>query len=271
MVVSNEVEMLENFEHEGWADFYAAASPELKRELGILHGVRNDIECFAVRARPKSILWNHTMGAGHTAPLTELALSRVIGFFERNEVSGAICMTPQAATDEAKSLLRHRRFMPGYAYRKFARSAYSAIASVETDLAVRICQLKEAQQFGDLVAEGFETPTRFGTWISQLVGRPQWHCFMAFDGEIPAATGALYVSNSIGWLTFGATDPDHRRRGAQSALLAARIFEARKLGCHTLVMETGEAPDGVPEASYRNILRAGFERSYLRDNWIRTS
>ena len=72
----------------------------------------------------------------------------------------------------------------------------------------------------------------------------------------------------LAWLGIAATVPGFRRRGAQTALLAARIRRASELGCTLLVTETGEAVDGRPAGSYRNILRAGFEPRYLRPNYF---
>jgi hypothetical protein len=89
---------------------------------------------------------------------------------------------------------------------------------------------------------------------------------VAFDGDDPAATGALYVDGDVGWLSLGATLPEHRRKGAQGALLAERIRIAPALGCTALVTETGEAVEGRPSNSYRNILRAGFAEAFVRPN-----
>jgi hypothetical protein len=39
-------------------------------------------------------------------------------------------------------------------------------------------------------------------------------------------------------------------------------------GARTAVTETGERMPDKPSASYRNILRAGFQERYLRQNWM---
>ena len=54
---------------------------------------------------------------------------------------------------------------------------------------------------------------------------------MAFDGARPVAIGALAVFEGVGYLTAAATAEADRKRGAQSALIAARIDRARALGC----------------------------------------
>jgi hypothetical protein len=62
--------------------------------------------------------------------------------------------------------------------------------------------------------------------------------------------------------------PEHRRKGAQGALLAARIEAAAATGCEVVVTETGMPQEGEPGASYRNIVRAGFEPQYVRRNYL---
>ena len=48
----------------------------------------------------------------------------------------------------------------------------------------------------------------------------------------------------------------------------ARIEAAAARGCSVVVTETGEPRDGRPGASYRNIVRAGFEAVYVRQNYL---
>jgi GNAT superfamily N-acetyltransferase len=77
----------------------------------------------------------------------------------------------------------------------------------------------------------------------------------------------LFVDGNVGWLGLAATLPQYRGRGAQSGILAARIEEARKQGCSTVVTETGELEEGRSSSSYRNILRAGFREAGVRANY----
>src|SRR5436190_44559 len=102
---------------------------------------------------------------------------------------------------------------------------------------------------------------------ANIGGRPAWSCYVAYDGEEPAGAGALFVHGDVGWLGFAATRPRLRGRGAQSAILAARIEDARKQGCSTVTTETGAIEEGRPSNSYRNILRAGFREAGVRANY----
>ena len=119
---------------------------------------------------------------------------------------------------------------------------------------------------------------------ANVVGRPGWSCYVAYDGgragrrgravrprgPKPGAAGLgspAPLPANVGWLGFGATLPEFRGRGAQSALLAARIEDARRQGCREVTTETGELDDDRPSNSYRNIVRAGFREAGARANF----
>ena len=128
--------------------------------------------------------------------------------------------------------------------------------------------LAKADEFTAVLAGGFEIPQSVTAMLSHLPGRPGWSWYLAHDGETPVACGALFVHGRHGWLGQAATLPAHRRRGAQSALIAARIGAAAAAGAEVVVTETGEIVDDRPTISYRNILRAGFRAAYLRPNYV---
>jgi GNAT superfamily N-acetyltransferase len=250
------VELTEVAEIEALRDLFAAAPDDEVDELGI--GVLELGEALAVRVRVASGApeVNHALGI-----TTARQLGSIVPFYgsTRHIVSPA----PGVHLDGA---LRERGYEPGYAWMKFARELDSA-PEASTELAVVEVGPEGREEFGRVAAEGSGMPRQFASWLAQLPGREGWHCFVAYAGLTPAATGALHVHEDLGWIGIGATLPAHRRRGAQSAILAARIRRAAELGCTLLVTETGEQVDERPSNSYRNILRAGFEPQYLRPNY----
>jgi hypothetical protein len=103
-------------------------------------------------------------------------------------------------------------------------------------------------------------------WLSCLSGRPNWRVFGAFDqGQIVAA-GAIWIHGRDAWLGISGTKLTHRRRGAQSALLARRITAAHDAGCTMVTTETGIPFAGETASSFDNIQRAGFKIAYERPN-----
>jgi hypothetical protein len=148
---------------------------------------------------------------------------------------------------------------------KFIRDNRAAPASA-TSLAVREVDAGHGGAFGAAAAQGFGMPPAMGDWLAALAGRPRWRCFVGFDGDRPAAAGALFIDGASAWLGVGATVGSHRKRGAHSAILAARIKAAIDSGCTVLTTETGIPHPGEAAPSYANIERAGFTVAYPRPN-----
>jgi len=63
----------------------------------------------------------------------------------------------------------------------------------------------------------------------------------------------------VAQLCGAATLPEHRRRGVQSALLAARLEDAARRGCDLAVVTTQPG-----SKSQENVQRQGFELVYAR-------
>jgi GNAT superfamily N-acetyltransferase len=125
----------------------------------------------------------------------------------------------------------------------------------------------EALSFARIVATGYDLPDETVPWLAEITSTG-WLAWLALaDGE-PAAAAALYVRERGAYFGFAATLPAQRGRGAQNALLSARIERARELGCAWLATETGELREGRPSASYRNLLRCGFVEQTVVANWV---
>jgi hypothetical protein len=81
------------------------------------------------------------------------------------------------------------------------------------------------------------------------------------DGK-PIATGSLFIQDDVAFLAGASTVPEGRNRGAQNALLAARLGFAAEKGCTLAVM--GAAPGSQSQV---NAQRNGFYVAYTRIKW----
>ncbi len=78
----------------------------------------------------------------------------------------------------------------------------------------------------------------------------------------PVATGALSICEGVALLAGASTVPEGRKRGAQLALLDARLRHAAEHGCDVAMM------CALPgSASQRNAERQGFRIAYTRVKW----
>src|SRR5207245_6795471 len=91
-----------------------------------------------------------------------------------------------------------------------------------------------------------------------------WAAWGAFDGDQIVACGMLFLHNGVGQLSGAATLPSHRGRGAQLALMKARIEAAAGLGARWITAETGSETPEDPNPSLHNMCRAGLELLYHR-------
>jgi len=237
---------LESVEHAAYADAYRG-TPDLCELAEIGSAV-----CLKL-PRLEERIFNRVLGLDSIDPVDEIA-----AFYGDTAwwVSDACGLGTE---------LEARGFVRDYGWMKFSRGVSPRRATSE--LSVVPVGPDRAGDFAAVVAGGYGLPDFTEPFAANVVGRPGWPCYVAYDGERPAGAGALYVDGGVGWLGFGATLPDFRGRGAQSAILAARIEDARRQGCSTVVTETGELDDQRPSASYRNILRAGFREAGVRSNY----
>ena len=259
---------LEAPEIAGYADQWRAAPAQLAARLGIVQARVGGAHCVAVAALPGVRVLNHALGLPATGRLEQEALEALERFFFERGVPALLALRAGA---DAEAQLAERGYERGYAWVKFVRDAMAPPVRVSCDLAIRPVAAGDARTMGEIAASAFGLPEELAEWFAAVPGRPGWHCLGAYDGEELVAIGSLYAHEGQGWLTWGATAPSHRGRGAQKALLAARVELGRRLGLSRLVTETGEPEPGRPDASYRNILGAGFQPVYTRPFWSSTA
>ncbi len=237
---------LEGAEIAAYADAFRAA-PELC-EVAEIGGAT----CMALRRLPNRIFCR-VAGLASTDPLDDIA-----AFYGD---------TPWWIADSHRlgPELEQLGFEPDYGWMKFSRGVGPREA--RSGLHVARVDADRAADFARVVAAGYELPEWAAPVAANVVGRPGWSCYVAYEGDEPAGAGALFVHEGVGWLGFASTIDRFRGRGAQSAILAARIEDARQQRCRTVVTETGQLEESRPSSSYRNILRAGFREAGVRPNF----
>ena len=99
--------------------------------------------------------------------------------------------------------------------------------------------------------------------VAAIAGVPQdMHLFVAELQGTPVAAAAVCVCQNVLNLAGASTIPGARRRGAQQALLDARLGFGVKTGCDLVVM--GALPGSE---SQRNAERQVFRVAYTRTKW----
>ena len=258
---------IERCEAAGWEDMFRAAPRKAAAALGMRLARAGDASVGIV-ARADVLALNRTLGLGIESPATEGALDRVAAEYARAGVRRFfVQVCPAAAPVALHDWLLYRGFRHHNSWAKLHRGVEPP-PEVQTDLRVERIGGRHAGAFGALFAAAVEWPAGMGRCLAATVGRPGWHHYGVFDGESLVGTGALYVQGPFGWLSFAATLPTHRGRGAQHAVIARRIRDAAALGCTRLVMETAEDRPERRCQSFRNAVGMGFRVAYLRPNHL---
>ncbi len=261
--------VLDRVERRFWAEIWGSVPAAVAAEQGIELRRFGPVQVSLVRALPGAQIPNLVLGATVPGALDgplEAALEWV-------ESAGARCYVPvnpgMAASAGAEDLLRARGYEPAYPWMKFVRDAHEP--RFEAPAGVEVVELDGSSQepFGMIAATGFGLPAWAASFFAGLPGRDGWRCYLARVEGTAAACAAMLVDGETAELGVAATLEPARGHGCQLALLRRRILDAGAAGCRTLFVETGARTPGRPAASYRNILRAGFEEAYLRPNWRR--
>lgn len=259
---------LEDIERAALEDLHAAASDELRRDLRIEGATAGAGFVSVVGTLPASaVVANRTIGLALAGPETKDTVDAVLARYRKAGVARYfIHVHPDAQAAELGDWLTGMGLEPARGWVKFTRGR-AAPPERPTTLEIRRAVASDAEAFGRIVADAFDLGPAGAPWLGRLIGRPGWHIYMSFDGDRPAGAGTMFVRDGIAWLDWGATAPAARGRGSQSAILRQRILNALDLGCHLLATTTGEEVPGDPQHSYNNIVRLGFEPSYVRKNY----
>lgn len=133
-------------------------------------------------------------------------------------------------------------------------------AAEQPRLRVEVVGREQAALVEELARTGFGLD--LPGWLTAPLGRPGWTQVVAYDEGVPVATGGLHVAGSPGWVGAAATVPVWRGRGAQTALLAARLRLAAEQGAARVSVKV--EPGGT---SARNLRRAGFVEAHRVTQW----
>jgi hypothetical protein len=269
--VSESIVALELAEIEAVADLYRAASAEVISSSGLSVGNVGDAVLIAVN-RFDVLALNRLIGLGLRRSPSDDALADAIR--ELEQTGSPRFFVQVGPSDAAEGLgtrlerLGLRHYNNWMRLRRGLDELPRHPDASTTSLDVRRIGSAHADVFGNLVATAFDYPPAIAPITSQTIGRPHWHHYLAFDGDTPIASAAMYIAGSAAWFGFAATDAAHRKRGAQQALILRRLEDAKDAGCKWISVETAEDSVTRDAPSFRNLRRLGFEVAYARPNYL---
>jgi GNAT superfamily N-acetyltransferase len=221
---------------------------------------------LTIAEAPASPMLNRIVGLGVERPAGEADVDAALAAIAPG-VTFYVAVDPGARPPELGGWLAARGLEPSWGWMAFARGIEAVPAAGTTLELTEVDDADAAAAFARVVrtSYGLPEPTERAIAGARDAG---WQCWVALDGDVPVGAAALFVAERAGYLGFAATLAEHRGKGAQNALLAARIRRAAELGCEVVFTETGERQEDRPSNSYRNILRAGFRELAVTANWL---
>lgn len=172
------------------------------------------------------------------------------------------------AAPETLALLSSRGYSPIEASVVLVRSTADSLPE-SSAIDVRAIGSEEIPLWCDIARRGWgsESPElgEFVAAIGAVMARARGvTCFVAETRGEPVAAGTLNISNGVALLAGATTVPEARRRGAQLALLQARLGFAASRGIDLAMIVTQPG-----SGSQRNAERRGFRPMYTRVKWRR--
>jgi GNAT superfamily N-acetyltransferase len=222
---------------------------------------------YAMFDGPDSPL-TQTFGLGLFDGVGDAELDRIEVFFLERQAPVFHEVSP-IADGGIVELLNARGYEPieftSVMYRPVAAEGASTFKSATT-VRVRLADETEHQEWTDLAARGWSDFPELAAFMRDIgkvtAARADTLLFIADDAGEPIAAAALSLHEDVALLAGASTVPAARGRGAQGALLDARLQAARNHRCALAMM--GALPGS---ASQRNAERNGFRIAYTRIKW----
>jgi GNAT superfamily N-acetyltransferase len=208
-----------------------------------------------------------TFGLGLSEPVTVDGLHTIESFFE-SRGSDVFQEVSPIADLSALALLTERGYRPCELTSVMFRPLQTAVAAEpgHASATARPARPEELARWAELTMRGWSEASGVVEFMRDfnkvVAGAEDAYPFMAeIDGD-SVASGLLTMHDGVALLAGASTVPEARGRGAQRALLAARLRFAAEHGCPLAMMCA--APGS---GSQRNAERHGFRIAYTRIKW----
>jgi hypothetical protein len=218
-----------------------------------------------------SLRMNRVIGLGSRGEATERTVDEIIGFFHAARLRRfSILLCPGPQFEMISGWLVARGFQRGAGHALLARDGAQPVPRAPSSLRIARARREDAPAMVSILQRCFGVPESREAWSLAAASSPRYEHFLAFHGAKPVAVGSLGVDDELGWLGGAATLTKWRRKGAQRALIAARLRSAARQGCRWAWVETAVEEPGRPGGSRRNMLAMGFEQVCVKPSWTWT-
>jgi ribosomal protein S18 acetylase RimI-like enzyme len=243
---------------------------DVRGQLGMSTHVAGDGVHTVVVHDPMWSYWNKALG--FRRPVEDDTVAGVVDRAQRLGVGAfGFQLQPRVVPHDWPEIIRRHHLTPGTVFVKCFGPAEPR--TVVTDLRISRLGPEHAAEFVRIMGAGFGfdiTPDAQAMFDGPQFFAGDWATYGAWDGDaLVGVARMLAVAETSSVALFGAaTLPEGRNRGAQSALLDARIREARDRGLRYASAETWLESAENRNPSQHNMRRAGLAEVHIRPNWV---
>jgi len=254
--LARRLEAVESFVSAQFAEAMKLAFPEAGVEVLEVAG---GYAVFTGRVSPL----NQSKGLGMTGPVAADELDALEEFYFSRGSSVQVVLCPLADASLV-ALLGERGYRVAEFENEMSRPLDDEVPAMgAAGVTVRIADASEERAYARIMSQGFfgsdEPPSEYAPFMEvRPAGVEAVPMLACVDGQ-PIAGGMLLRHDGVGVLCGSCTLPEFRRRGAQNALIHARLAHARAAGCDLAKVTTQAGSD-----SQRNVERHGFRVAYTR-------
>lgn len=210
---------------------------------------------------PEAGFWSRAIGF-EEPPGADL-IEEIVEHYRARGVRRAEFVLPRFDTGDVESILGKHGMTSTARVTAFSARPPLALPTAESPLRTARVEPVDALRWSTVLWEIFGLATEPHIALSAAaVADPRVEAWACWDGAELVAAALAYRDEEEAHLVSGAVRPDYRGRGAQSALIAARMVSALRAGSRLLITEAYSGG-----SSDRNVVRAGFTPRYEREMW----
>ena len=218
---------------------------------------------FAFFFGPMSPL-SQAVGIGMQGAVSEEEFDELEAFFLSRRAPIAISLCPYAHPTVLERLASRRYRITQFEHTLVRELGRREAIMPPPEALVQAAVPEHAKLWSRTVMEGFQegapSTERLEDLFAVMFAARGATAYLAWQEGQPAGGGAVSIQAGDAAMFYGdSTLPDYRRRGLQSALIAARLRQASASGCRLAMACTGPGT-----ASQRNYERAGFRVAYTK-------
>lgn len=224
---------------------------------------------LTLAAGSDALRMNRVIGLGHRGAAQEAMIDEIIAIYRAAKLRRfSLMLSPGPQAERITGWLGARGFRPQGGLAMLARDARTPVPASKSELRVKRAHRASAPVVVTIQERCFGFPASRRNWSLAAATTTSYERYLAYVGATPVAVGALRIDRDLAWLGGAGTLTRWRRRGAQSALIVARLRRAARRGCRWAWVETIAPAPGRPAGSWRNLQRLGFEEVCIKPIFV---